>query len=65
MEGNKKLQRAEFIKMSGGLAFLMLSSKWLFAENIQAANLVNTAQKRQEYTTSLLKKTGDRYWSEA
>jgi hypothetical protein len=34
----------------------MLSSKWLFAENIQAADLVNTSQKRQQYTTSLLKK---------
>ena len=56
MEGNKNLLRAEFIKMSGGLAFLMLSSKWLFAENIQAADLVSTAQKRQQYTTSLLKK---------
>ncbi|MFA6944393.1 MAG: M28 family peptidase [Pedobacter sp.] len=56
MEGNKNLLRAEFIKMTGGLAFLMLSSKWSFAESVQAAGLVSTAQKRQEYTIALLKK---------
>jgi hypothetical protein len=33
MMNNKKLQRAEFIKMTGGLAFLMLSNKWSFAES--------------------------------
>lgn len=52
---NKKLQRAEFIKMTGGLAFLMLSNKWSFAESSLSSDLVPTAQKRQEYTISLLK----------
>ncbi|HQS04092.1 MAG: hypothetical protein B7X86_10175 [Sphingobacteriales bacterium 17-39-43] len=51
----KKLQRAEFIKMTGGLAFLMLSNKWSFAESSLSSELVSTAQKRQEYTISLLK----------
>ena len=53
---NNKLQRAEFIKMTGGLAFLMLSAKWSFAESLMSANLVDTLQKRQAYTISLLKK---------
>ncbi len=55
MMNNKKLQRAEFIKMTGGLAFLMLSNKWSFAESSLSSDLVSTAQKRQEYTLSLLK----------
>ena len=49
------LHRAEFIKMTGGLAFLMLSNKWSFAESSISSDLVSTAQKRQEYTISLLK----------
>jgi len=54
---NNKLQRAEFIKMTGGLAFLMLSANWSFAEeSVRAMDLVDTAQKRQAYTLSLLKK---------
>jgi len=52
---NNKLQRAEFIKMTGGLAFLMLSNKWSFAESSISSDLVSTVQKRQEYTISLLK----------
>lgn len=56
MMNNKKLQRAEFIKMTGGLVFLMLSNKWAFAENFSSDDLVSSAQKRQEYTKSLLKK---------
>lgn len=52
---DRKLQRAEFIKMTGGLAFLMLSNKWSFAESSLSSDLVSTAQKRQEYTISLLK----------
>ena len=55
MMNNKKLQRAEFIKMTGGLAFLMLSNKWSFAESSISSDLVSTVQKRQEYTISLLK----------
>jgi len=55
MMNNKKLQRAEFIKMTGGLAFLMLCNKWSFAESSLSSDLVSTAQKRQEYTISLLK----------
>ncbi|MDO8994237.1 M28 family peptidase [Daejeonella sp.] len=55
MINNKKLQRAEFIKMTGGLAFLMLSNKWSFAESSLSSDLVASAQKRQEYTISLLK----------
>ena len=55
MINNKKLQRAEFIKMTGGLAFLMLSNKWSFAESSLSSDLVSTTQKRQEYTISLLK----------
>lgn len=55
MMNYKKLQRAEFIKMTGGLAFLMLSNKWSFAESRISSDLVSTAQKRQEYTISLLK----------
>lgn len=52
---NNKLQRAEFIKMTGGLAFLMLSNEWSFAESSISSDLVSTVQKRQEYTISLLK----------
>ena len=55
MMNYKKLQRAEFIKMTGGLAFLMLSNKWSFAESRISSDLVSTAQKRQECTISLLK----------
>ena len=55
MMNNKKLQRAEFIKMTGTLAFLMLSNKWSFAERSLSSDLVSTSQKRQAYTTSLLK----------
>jgi hypothetical protein len=51
----RDLHRAEFIKMTGGLAFLMLSNKWSFAESSISSDLVSTAQKRQEYTISLLK----------
>lgn len=53
---NKKLRRSEFIKFTGGLAYLLLGSKWLFAESISAVDLVSTAQKRQSYTLDLLKK---------
>ncbi len=56
MTDNRRLQRAEFIKMTGGLAFLMLSSAWSFAESNPSVDLVSTAQKRQLYTISLLKK---------
>ncbi len=56
MMNNKKLQRAEFIKMTGGLAFLMLSNKWSFAQNSLSSDLVSSPQKRQEYTIALLKK---------
>jgi len=52
---NKNIQRAEFIKMTGTLAFLMLSNKWSFAESSLSSNLVATSQQRQEYTLSLLK----------
>lgn len=55
MRVNNKLQRKEFIKMTGGIVFLMLSNKWSFAESI-SSNLVSTAHKRQEYTKDLLKK---------
>jgi hypothetical protein len=51
----KDLQRAEFIKMTGGLAFLVLSNKWSFAESSSSSVLVASAQKYQEYTISLLK----------
>jgi hypothetical protein len=53
---DRKLQRSEFIKFTGGLAFLLLGSKWLFADPTSAADLVSTAQKRQAYTLGLLKK---------
>jgi len=53
---NNILQRAEFLKMTGGLAFLVLSAKWSFAESLMSTDLVNTAQKRQAYAVSLLKK---------
>jgi hypothetical protein len=52
---NKNIQRAEFIKMTGLLAFLMLSNKWSFAESSLSSDLVATSQQRQEYTLSLLK----------
>lgn len=55
MMNNKKLKRAEFIKMTGGLAFLLLSNKWAFAESRLSSDLVSSAQKREEYTISLLK----------
>ena len=51
----KDLQRTEFIKMTGGLAFLALSNKWSFAESILSFDLVASAQKRYECTISLLK----------
>lgn len=53
---DRKLRRSEFIKFTGGLAFLLLGSKGLFAESISAVDLVSTAQKRQSYTLGLLKK---------
>lgn len=52
---NNKLQRKEFIKMTSGMALLMLSSKWSFAESV-SSDFISTAQKRQEYTNALLKK---------
>jgi hypothetical protein len=51
----KNMQRAEFIKMTGILAFLMISNKWSFAESSLSSDLVASAQQRQEYTLSLLK----------
>ncbi|MDP3469370.1 MAG: M28 family peptidase [Daejeonella sp.] len=56
MMNYKKLQRAEFLKMTGGLVFLMLSNKWSFAQSSLSSDLVSSAQKRQEYTIALLKK---------
>ena len=55
MMTNKNIQRAEFIKMTGTLAFLMLSNKWSFAESSSSSDLVASVQQRQEYTISLLK----------
>ncbi len=55
MANYKKLQRAEFIKMTGGLAFLLLSNKWTFAGSRFSSDLVSNAQKREEYTIALLK----------
>lgn len=52
----RTIQRSEFIKCTGGLALLLLSHKWSFAESPFAANLVDTAAKRQSYTLELLKK---------
>jgi hypothetical protein len=51
----KNMQRAQFIKMTGILAFLMISNKWSFAESSLSSDLVASAQQRQEYTLSLLK----------
>lgn len=51
-----KIGRVDFIKMSGGLAFLMLCGRWTFAESFQASGLVRTAQSRKDYTIALLKK---------
>ena len=51
----KDLHRAEFIKMTGGLAFLVLGNKWSFTESSLPSDLVASAQKRHEYTISLLK----------
>lgn len=56
MMTKKNLQRSEFIKLTGGLAFLLLSNKWSFAESSPSSKLVSTAEKRQEYTKALLKK---------
>jgi hypothetical protein len=55
MMNTKNIQRAEFIKMTGALAFLMISNKWSFAESSLSSDLVASAQQRQEYTLSLLK----------
>ena len=55
MTNNKKLQRAEFIKMTGGLAFLLLSNKMTLAGSRFSSDLVSNAQKREEYTIALLK----------
>ena len=56
MRSVHKLRRIDFIKMSGGLAFLMLSGNLALAENLQVSNLVSTAERRKEYVIALLKK---------
>lgn len=56
MTKDNKIQRSEFIKCGGALAFMLLSNKWSFAESFFTGTLVDTAQKRQDYTLHLLKK---------
>ena len=53
----KDLHQAEFIKMTGGLTFLVLSNKWSFAESSLSSDLVASAQKRHECIISLLKQS--------
>lgn len=56
MTKDHNIQRGEFIKSVGALAFMLIGAKWSFAERSFSNSLVDTAQKRQAYTLQLLKK---------